>query len=299
MSADAPPASRPLPRFDSHAGSRDQRRTASSFSVLVWCVFGILAVGILDYATGLALRVFPLYFLPLAYGAWWLTRALSLTLVALVTLTWLMANVFAEPEALPPSTWAFNTLAQLAAFATPAVLISELRRRLHDERFRSLHDPLTGLFNSRAFREHSLKLLPFARRQNLSVTAAYLDLDNFKAVNDQHGHEAGDFALVAVAGTLARHGRASDLIARMGGDEFVLLLFGAAPDEARAALERLRQQIGLVMRANHWPVTASIGAIHFKDAPEPDRDLMVEADALMYRAKRAGKDRVHLELAER
>lgn len=297
MAADSPPVTRPFSNLELSGEVHQLERPTSMWALMVASVAGIAAVGVLDYLTGVELRVFPLYFPPLAFGAWWLSRSFTLFLVLLATVTWLVANVLHDPDAAPAATWAFNTGAQLTAFAIPGVLISELRRMLRDERARSQRDPLTGLYNSRALRDRTATVLAYARRHRLPVTIAYLDLDNFKSVNDQFGHETGDAALNVVADTLRRHSRASDVVARVGGDEFVLVLLDLCDERARVVLERMRVQVGATMVERGWSVTASIGALCFTEPPQNDRDLMREADAAMYRAKRDGKDRIHLEHA--
>src|SRR5581483_2718432 len=121
---------------------------------------------------------------------------------------------------------------------------------------------------------------------------AYLDLDDFKQINDRLGHAAGDRALVHVVQSIRLSLRASDLLARLGGDEFALLLPETAAEGAGSLLARLQQRLAREMAQKGWPVSVSIGAITFP-RPTWDIDVMIqEVDALMYAAKRQGKGRV-------
>jgi diguanylate cyclase (GGDEF)-like protein len=158
-------------------------------------------------------------------------------------------------------------------------------------------DPLTGLLNRRAFLDDLNR-----RLERLSMTPGpargalfFIDLDNFKALNDREGHEAGDAALIAVANLLREMVRPGDLVARLGGDEFALWI-----DPADADLAALRAQalchaaviaLPMVLPVMPIPITFSIGgAVHAADAPEPPEALVARADTAMYAAKRAGRN---------
>ena len=119
----------------------------------------------------------------------------------------------------------------------------------------------------------------------------YLDLDDFKTLNDRHGHSAGDRALEAVAGLLAANVRLSDSVARLGGDEFCVLLPEAPADSAQAAAAKLQRVLGEGLteyRAN-WPAKLSMGVVTYQLPPGTIDELIKKADELMYEAKRAGK----------
>jgi diguanylate cyclase (GGDEF)-like protein len=127
------------------------------------------------------------------------------------------------------------------------------------------------------------------------LTAAYLDLDNFKEVNDRLGHAAGDALLHDVAATLHTHTRATDLVARLGGDEFALLFPDTEAAGAATLLGRLHATLLQEMAGKGWPTTCSMGAATFFQAPR-DVDVMLRrVDALMYSAKRGGKGRIQHE----
>jgi diguanylate cyclase (GGDEF)-like protein len=152
-------------------------------------------------------------------------------------------------------------------------------------------DALTGAANRRRL-EDELAYQGRVVRSGLDVALVYLDLDRFKTVNDEHGHVVGDRVLIAVAVVLEQHVRSGDLVARPGGEEFVVVAPGLAPEDAREMAERLRVALpAAVERDAGVRVTASFGVTALRADEEPARALD-RVDALMYRAKRDGRDRV-------
>jgi diguanylate cyclase (GGDEF)-like protein len=260
------------------------------------CAAGVAAAWFVDYVTGYEVRTYPFYFLPIALAAWRLPRALAVVFAVLSTGAWLAANALAGGSYSSVSIWVFNSATQLLSFSLVGLLIAELRRRLLVERSLSREDPLTSLPNVRAFHEQAELLFAVARRSGAPVTVAYIDLDGFKGINDRLGHQQGDRVLSAAAALLRRHTRASDVVARLGGDEFGIILPDTDPEAARRSLERLRDMIATSMRQHDWPITTSVGAVAFVQPPGSVADAVRRADTLMYRAKRAGKNQVHLEM---
>lgn len=164
-------------------------------------------------------------------------------------------------------------------------------------------DALTGLLNRRSFTAELNRRLQHARRTGRGGTLLYLDLDNFKPVNDRFGHERGDAVLVQLADRLRRGSRAGDLAARLGGDEFALWVEetdeAGALTKARGLIEAVREQAGRLAAAD-CPLGISIGIARFEPATaESLDDLVARADDAMYRAKRAGKNCCELALPAR
>jgi diguanylate cyclase (GGDEF)-like protein len=158
-------------------------------------------------------------------------------------------------------------------------------------------DPLTGLFNRRVLVEQAPRLWRQARRDGTRVVALVLDLDHFKRLNDAFGHAAGDAVLQAVAAALSAAVRPSDIVARTGGEELVVLGLVGDPDEAAHLGERLRAAVAAGRTPEGHAVTASIGIALTRPADgESATDglwrLVDRADAAMYAAKQQGRDRV-------
>lgn len=157
----------------------------------------------------------------------------------------------------------------------------------------SSNDPLTGLPNRKVFDEYSEKLHKLAIRNNKSISIAFIDLDYFKSVNDQFGHQVGDAVICEVASQLNHNVRTSDIIARVGGDEFIICLYDIGnKTHLKRHLERLITQISSItnVEGNTIKIGASIGSIITYSAHNAKISEMVgQADKLMYEAKKVGK----------
>lgn len=181
---------------------------------------------------------------------------------------------------------------------------SKLRRqteelqKLHAEmKELASHDGLTGLYNWRAFYEHAGQMLKTAHRKQEKTTLLMLDLDHFKRVNDDFGHAEGDRVLQAVASTLRATARENDIVARHGGEEFVIAALGLNEDEGMIAAERLRAAIAAIENMKR-PITTSIGVATLPpqtQKQDPARvlaTLLDQADQALYAAKRNGRNQV-------
>jgi diguanylate cyclase (GGDEF)-like protein len=193
-----------------------------------------------------------------------------------------------------------------------ASLIHELRRgrqrerhlaELYDELLRkeaeleqlAITDALTGLYNRRFFQSRLAAEVGRAKRYGRVLSLVMLDLDNFKEINDQHGHQVGDHVLAEVGKILAGNVRASDIVCRYGGEEFAALLPETGPEQAGRAAEKLRTRLKEHFQGGSDSValTVSLGVASY---PSPcvadENDLVKRADAALYEAKGLGRDRV-------
>jgi diguanylate cyclase (GGDEF)-like protein len=273
------------------------RTRTKQIAAWIAATLGIVVIGGFDYITGIQLRVYPLYFLPVSLLAWQVGRSGALIAAVLSAVAWEISNLLAGLEFSHPGIWVGNTVVQAISFATVGLLIATLKVSLLRERGLSRTDPLTALLNSRAFFEEAARILSLCRRKGRPVTLAYVDLDNFKAVNDRLGHQSGDDLLCSVAASLQVSTRPSDLCARLGGDEFIILLPEADSHEATAVLQRLRLTLSETVAPDKNPVTCSIGAVTFPTVPDSLEDMIRAADSSMYAAKSAGKNRLHHQVA--
>jgi len=156
-------------------------------------------------------------------------------------------------------------------------------------------DSLTGLLNRRAFHEHAGQLLRTARRRKEGAALLMIDLDHFKQINDRFGHAEGDHVLQAVASALKATARENDIVARHGGEEFVVAILGINESESLVAAERLREAIASIENTKS-NITASIGVAtlmptaHHREVSAALAELLSEADRALYAAKNNGRN---------
>jgi diguanylate cyclase (GGDEF)-like protein len=180
-----------------------------------------------------------------------------------------------------------------------SLLFSALRKNLDSEKARANTDPLTGALNRRAFFDIAQYELNRSHRYEHPTTIAYIDLDNFKEINDHQGHAVGDNLLITVTKTISSNIRNTDILSRFGGDEYVIMLPETPTDAASAILEKIHRQLNQAMSAHNWQVSFSIGAITYLKTPPGVDEVIKEADMLMYEVKRSGKNRLlHIEATE-
>jgi diguanylate cyclase (GGDEF)-like protein len=196
----------------------------------------------------------------------------------------------AEELSANATTYAYLLLSTTAVFAGFAFVLGRQADRL--ERL-SRTDPLTGLGNRRHVEERLAAELARARRHGVELSLLVLDLDGLKAVNDRHGHKAGDAALRRVAAAIAQSSRASDVAGRWGGDEFVVLAPDTASEDAAALAERIRRLAREAAGGEEAapPLSVSIGVASLAPADDPE-GLLRRADAALLEAKHQGGDRV-------
>jgi diguanylate cyclase (GGDEF)-like protein len=198
-------------------------------------------------------------------------------------------------DQLPPHTpLPFRVADEVAYLVVAGVAItglSQLKRTQAQLRLLATHDPLTNVRNARAFSDDLAQELERSRRYRRPLALIYLDLDDFKHVNDAHGHATGDAVLRLVADAMRNAVRAADVVGRLGGDEFAVLMPETDGAVAHAAATRLASGIRTVFRGTP-SVTASIGVVAATGGAAGTDALLRKADQAMYEAKRGGKDRV-------
>lgn len=179
---------------------------------------------------------------------------------------------------------------ELLLFVSEQIATAIERKRLHARLLQmAQYDELTGLPNRRLFHDRAEMAFARARREKRHVAMLYIDMDDFKQVNDMHGHAAGDLLLQEVAQRLQQCVRASDTVSRLGGDEFVVLLEHIqSPDDATAVAEKIRKAVSCEVRLDGClvQVLASVGIALYPDHADCVEKLLRHADGAMYSAKK-------------
>jgi diguanylate cyclase (GGDEF)-like protein len=227
------------------------------------------------------------YLWAVLYSAYYLGRVATAAQVVLVALAYTATLVAIDPGPVGVSRW-LTTIGLAAGSAVVVRLLSERVDRLVTElRLAASTDPLTGLLNRREFEQRFAGELARARRTGESFALVLGDLDRFKELNDRHGHAAGDEALASLARLLRAEVRAIDSVARIGGDEFAILLPATNACGAREAAARIADRV----RRHGGIPTLSAGSAAYGADGHTIEDLMRVADAALYSAKRGTEPR--------
>jgi diguanylate cyclase (GGDEF)-like protein len=254
--------------------------------------FGVLLqviVGFLDYSAGYHMSLALFYLVPICFVAVRIGRIAGLIMSVFGAVVLFLVEDSLRPPALQVLVLVWNVVLRWGFFVLAVIILTELQNSLRREEVLSRSDSTTGLANGRHFTEVLETELARLRRYQHPFTMAYIDLDNFKGVNDSYGHTVGDQLLSEVAHTLKEGVRTADTVARLGGDEFAILFPETLQPESRSVLDRLTENVGHLTQSHGWRVTMSVGLVTFNSAPKCPEDVIKAADDLMYSVKHGGK----------
>ena len=270
------------------------QQTKSRLTALGFCIIAL--VGILDHLTGPELFVSIFYFIPIFLVTWFTERWVGIMISIASALTWLLADFTSGHTYSHPAIPYWNMSVRLGTFLVITFLLSTLKHALEHEEELARTDSLTGVANRRYLIELASAEINRAGRYKHPFTVVHIDLDNFKTVNDRFGHNVGDALLRSVVSTIRNNIRATDIVARFGGDEFIILLPETGPESAGVITDKI-QKISLdLMQKNQWPVTLSLGVATFILPPSTVDEMLKISDGLMYAAKNNGKNKIKYEV---
>lgn len=260
-------------------------RSLVTVLALLLCV----VVGVVDGIFGNVYSLVPFYLAPVVLAAWFAGRKVGYLLSCTSTLAWLVVEITGGLYLKSDFAMYWNDAMKLMLFFLTTTVVSSLKEALDREKRIARTDLLTGLPN----RRHYFELVEAEIKRNLRYddpfTIAYLDIDNFKVVNDTKGHAEGDRLLQQVADVLSNSVRETDTVARLGGDEFGLLLPEATTESALTVTDKLRRRLKMDVEGR-WPVTFSIGLVIYLKSPTTIDEVIGRADRLMYEAKETTKN---------
>jgi diguanylate cyclase (GGDEF)-like protein len=258
-----------------------QRRPAVAVAGALVTVVG---VGWIDRVTGDRISFSLFYLIPVAAAAWVAGSRIGVLVSLFASVTSLLGDVWGVGFQDVVPVW--NALVRLGVLLVIAIALGQLKTSLEVQRELANTDPLTGVLNPRAFDAIAERELARYLRYQRPLALAYIDLDRFKLVNDTLGHSIGDRLLQTVASELVAHVRPSDVVVRMGGDEFAVLMPETTLEEAGIAFERIREQVLERMRFHGWPVNLSVGLSTCSGPGSTVDALIADADRAMYEDKR-------------
>ncbi len=248
-----------------------------------------LAVGLLDFATGTEIHFLVFYLLPIAMASWYISRNTGIHVAFMCSLIWLVADSLDGRGY--SSSWisGWNFLMRTGAFIIFSLSLSQLRGKFDALSELARRDFLTGLPNGRAFYE--LTAREMERAFGLEpLTLAFIDLAGFKWINHRLGYATGDQMLCTIAHAIRQNVPRPDLVGRIGGTSFALLLPKVASDGASEILEQVHTALKDERRRYAQPITFFISAVACSKAPQSIAELMHQAETQMTRMKGGSKD---------
>jgi diguanylate cyclase (GGDEF)-like protein len=268
---------------------------AGQVLIFIGSIILVAGLGYVDIKTGYEISFSIFYLIPVAVTSWFVSGKIVYVMPVLAAVMWGIADYSAGHvySSLVIPFW--NMVMRLLIFWIVSALIRRTRRSIETEQALARMDTLTGMGNGRYFHDVAEHELNNAKRYGRPLSILYMDLDNFKKVNDLFGHTEGDDALKTISGIFKAHIRKSDIAVRMGGDEFVILLPNTDGEQAKPVITKITTRINEVAEKKHWPVSVSAGVISILNADISLDELITKADCLMYEVKNSGKNGVRYE----
>lgn len=249
----------------------------------------VIVIGFIDYLVSPDIASI-FFLLPVALVSWFVSEKLGILLSFSCAIVWFLIYQLKGEILLPNYLPYWNAFIRLAFYLTVNYLLAELHNARNRESKLARTDEITGVANRKLFVEFANMELKKSRRYGHPFTVTYIDLDNFKNINDYGGYKVGDRVLQVVAQSIKNTVRETDIVARIGGDEFIIFLPGLAYEPAQIVMNRVRNMLLETMDKNVWPITFSIGAITYINCPETVEEIIEKADYLMYCIKNKGKN---------
>ena len=261
-----------------------------------WVIVGVVLViilGIIDYLSGYAVSISLFYLFPILLVVWYTDGQMGLVLSFASTVVGFIANYSAGQSYSHPLIYVWNVILRLGFYCVVTWLSWMLKRtnKINQELART--DYVTGAISIRYFYELAQIEMSRFQRYRRPFTLVYIDLDNFKVINDRLGHSTGDRVLRAVTDSVRRQVRPGDTLARLGGDEFALLMPETDGNAARTVINRIHSSLVDEMVRNGWIVTFSLGVVTYTEVPKTVDEMVKIADNAMYSVKAASKNGVN------
>ena len=263
-----------------------------SHSIVQLSFLMILILAPFQYLASNRMDLSPFFVFPVLINSWYGTRKAGLFIVFSCVLMLVTIEIHTE-KTTPNTTDLFLFAApKLVAYSLLALLVTNFRDLLRTQTTLSETDSLTGVHNTRSFYAKITSELSRSKRCNQAFSLAYIDIDNFKHINDSLGHSGGDEVLVEVAKCLVSSLRDTDIVARLGGDEYICLLPETNQRGARSAFTKTSFLLKQRMKQRKWPVSFSIGVVTFNRSPANADHAIHIADQLMYSVKKHSKNNI-------
>ena len=264
----------------------------SPFQIHVIVLLLAIGVGALDFATGYEISFSLFYLIPISLATWYGSFRFGIIVSVIAAVIWATVDLISGHPYSHKMLVFWNASVRFGFFIVTTVMLQEIHALLERVQETAQKDGLTELFNRRFFQENVQWHINLLGRMKRPIALGYIDIDNFKMLNDTYGHSEGDRVLRSIGLTLKNCSRKSDIPARIGGDEFAVLLPDTNIVQAQLAISKLHEELTEQVNANRWPIGFSIGVVVLDLPNVSSEELLNRADNLMYRVKKNNKNGV-------
>ena len=263
--------------------------------VLAAGILLIALVALFSYAIGNTFRLDILYAVPIVVLTWFVGTEMGLAAALLSTLIGVLVRQVTGSASATPPIEIWNALGEFGLFFIITILAARLRQQRRQVEDLGARDLLTSVANRRSFFQAAETEIRRCKRYGSTFTFAYVDIDNFRLVNNVYGQNVGDSVLQQVAQAILTKTRDVDTVGRLGGDEFGVLFPQTDSEAASQLLKRIQELLADLIVTNRWPISFCIVVVTFCKAPPSTREMIERADKLMFSVKKSGKNGVALE----
>ncbi len=281
-----------LPRiiFNRQSVAKENMTPFSRSLIFGLSIIFVMLLGYIDFITGYEISLTIFYLLPITLLAWYSGRNSAFFMSFLSVIIWFAADFKSGEYSKHFYIFIWDTVVGLCYYLLISYFLSTIRKLYEYEKSLARSDVLTGAVNRRYFYTLASSEIYRAHRFHRPLSLAFLDIDNFKTINDTLGHDIGDDLLAAVAGAINENLRISDVLARLGGDEFAILLPETGEEHVREVITKVKEVLTKVVQRNNWPVSFSIGVVTSAVCDFNIDEMIKTADKIMYSVKKKGKD---------
>lgn len=256
-------------------------------------IFFVFALGFIDYyIIGQYFSIALLYTIPVYLITWYFGIVYGILISFFTLLVWLFVHIKKNHDILFLIVPYINIGIKFITLIIFVYIISLLKQRLIGEKEIARTDFITNIANSRAFQEYLDMELNRFKRYKHPFSIAYIDIDNFKMVNDKMGHSSGDRLLRLIAQIIRSNIRNCDIVARVGGDEFAIIFPETQKENVEQIIRKILKQMNSILKKNGWNITFSIGVVTCTNKECSSDELINLADSLMYSVKNKNKNDV-------
>jgi diguanylate cyclase (GGDEF)-like protein len=268
----------------------------SSQNIILGLSFLLLVlICVFDYVIGSDFEVDLFYLLPLVLLTWFAKLKWAIGTTLLSTLAWAMIDKTTGKISPSLLVDVWNASLEFSFFLAFVGVLSMLKRNMQRLDDLANEDALTGVANRRSFFRVAKAEINRSQRFGATFSVVYIDVDNFKLINDMLGHSVGDALLRETAATIRRHIRDIDTVARLGGDEFAVLFPETNAEGSKHIFEKIYRQLSEMVVSHGWSTTFSVGVVTFTKPPASVEEMIEFSDKVMYSVKRQGKNNVSFE----